>query len=57
MSDLLFTAVRELKRTPNFGNSSLEDIEELLKSYNIKLGDSLDPWDDDIVKEVRSIID
>ena len=57
MSDLLFSTVRELKRTPNFGNSSLKDIEELLKSYNINLGDSLDPWNDDIAKEVRSIID
>jgi len=58
MSDLLLYAnAKELKRTPNFGNTSLESVEQLLASHNIKFGDSLEPWSDEIASEVRKIID
>ena len=58
MSDLLLYAnAKELKRTPNFGNTSMESIEQLLASHNIKFEDSLEPWSDEIQKEVREVID
>lgn len=58
MSDLLLSAnPKELKRTPNFGNTSLESVEQLLASHNIKFGDSLEPWSEEIAREVRKIID
>ena len=58
MSDLLLYAnAKELKRTPNFGNTSMESIEQLLTSHNIKFEDSLEPWSDEIEKGVREVID
>ena len=44
IGDLVIKTEAEMLKTPNFGRKSLNEIKEILSSYNLKFGMDIDGW-------------
>ena len=53
IGDIIFLSGQSLLNNNNLGKKSVNEIEEYINNLNLNFGDIIEPWDKDIVKQLR----
>ena len=57
IGDIIHLNEEDIKRSPNMGKKSFNEIVSLIETANMKIGDNIEPWSYEIAESIRAYIE